>query len=54
VRAVSMAKQRVWEAAKLGFHTCVVPAVCQKDCAGVEGIKVLGVHNVQEAIDLLF
>ena len=54
VRAVSMAKQRVMEAAKLGFATCVVPAVCEKDCAGVSGIKVIGVQNVQDAINLLF
>ena len=54
VRAVSMSKQRVMEAAKLGFHTCMIPAVCVKDCGKIEGIKVIGVRNVQEAIDAVF
>ena len=54
VRAVSMAKQRVAEAEKLGFTTCIVPYVCVKDCGQMEGIKVIGVRNIQEAIDYLF
>lgn len=53
VRAVSMAKQRVAEAEKLGFTTCVVPQVCAKDCGKNSGIKVIGVSNIQEAIGIL-
>lgn len=53
VRAVSMAKQRVAEAEKLGFTTCVVPKVCAKDCSQNTKIKVIGVSNIQEAIDIL-
>lgn len=51
VRAVSMAKQRVVEAEKLGFDTCIVPFVCAKECAEGSKIRIIGVKNVQEAID---
>ena len=51
VRAVSMAKQRVAEAEKLGFDTCIVPYVCMEDCRKNSNIKVLGVKTVQDAID---
>lgn len=53
VRSVSMARQRVAEAEKLGFDTCVVPYVCAEDCKKGSKIKVLGVRNIQEAMDLL-
>ena len=51
VRSVSMAKQRVTEAAKLGFEVCIVPASCAAECKKVEGIEVIGVANVTDAID---
>ncbi len=54
VRAVSMARQRVAEAEKLGFETCILPAVCAEDCRKNSKIKVIGVKSVQEAIDKLF
>ncbi|MCD2491807.1 DNA repair protein RadA [Lacrimispora sp. NSJ-141] len=54
VRAVSMAEKRVQEAAKLGFTSCVLPKVC---LARIQeppvGLKLIGVGNVQEAIDLI-
>ncbi|MBQ4537522.1 MAG: DNA repair protein RadA [Lachnospiraceae bacterium] len=53
VRGVSMAKLRVAEAQKLGFDTCIVPEVCAEECRKNSTIKVIGVKNVQEAIDLL-
>ena len=53
VRAVSMAEQRVLEAKKLGFHSCVVPAVCLKGIKNQEGIKIIGVKSVRDAIDLI-
>lgn len=53
VRAVSQAGQRVGEAAKLGFTSCVLPRVCADKMKPVEGIKILGVSNVREAIGLL-
>lgn len=51
VRAVSMARQRVAEAKKLGFTSCVVPFVCAEDCRKVDGIEVIGVKTVQDAMD---
>ena len=53
VRAVSQARQRVAEAKKLGFDTCIVPKSLAGDCAKVEGIRVIGVASVQEAMDAL-
>lgn len=53
VRAVSMVEQRIMEAKKLGFTTCVVPAVCLENVKGIEGIKVTGVRSVRDAIDLI-
>ena len=53
VRGVSMAQQRVAEAVKLGFTTCVVPEVDRGRIKPVQGIKVIGVRTVQDAIDLI-
>lgn len=53
VRAVSQAGQRVSEASKLGFTTCVMPQVCADKMKPVKGIKIIGVSNVREAIGLL-
>lgn len=50
VRSVSMPEQRVREAKKLGFDTVILPAVCCKQAARVEGIRLIGVRNVREAI----
>ena len=53
VRAVSMPEQRVAEAKKLGFTTCVIPEVCLDMVKGIKGIKVVGVKNIGDAIPLL-
>ncbi|NNJ31839.1 DNA repair protein RadA [Lacrimispora defluvii] len=50
VRAVSMAQQRVNEAKKLGFHTCILPRISLDKMGAVNGIKLIGVDNVREAI----
>lgn len=52
VRAVNMAQQRVAEARKLGFTTCVLPKVCVPGLTDTKGIKIIGVENIQEAIRL--
>lgn len=54
VRSVSMPEQRVREAKKLGFDTVILPAVCCRQAARVEGIKLVGVRNVREAIAGIF
>jgi len=53
VRSVNMAAQRVAEAEKLGFEICVVPKVCVKNIKTTGNMKVIGVSNIQEAIDLV-
>lgn len=54
VRSVSMPEQRVREAKKLGFDTVILPAVCCRQAARIEGIRLVGVRNVREAIAGIF
>lgn len=53
VRGVSMAAQRVSEAAKLGFTTCILPEVNLRQVKAEEGMKLIGVRSVRDAIDLI-
>ena len=53
VRGVNMAEQRVKEAARLGFTSCILPATNAANIAPVKGMRFLGVRNVKEAIDLI-
>lgn len=53
VRAVSLAEQRLQEAVKLGFTTCVMPRANADMLKNTKNIKVIGVSNVQEAIELI-
>ena len=53
VRAVNMAQQRVQEAKKLGFETCILPKVCLKNMGKTEGIQLIGVSDVREAIQAI-
>ena len=53
VRGVSMAEQRVNEAVKLGFETCILPQICLEKLRRTDGIRLIGVRNVREAIDTL-
>ena len=53
VRAVSQAAGRVNEAKKLGFKTCIVPYGCLDALKDIKGIKVVGVKNIAEAIDVI-
>ncbi|MBE5868650.1 MAG: DNA repair protein RadA [Lachnospiraceae bacterium] len=53
VRAVSMAQQRVQEAGKLGFTTCIIPKVNAESLRPVEGVRVIGVRTLQDAVDLI-
>ena len=53
VRAVSMPEQRVNEAKKLGFETCMIPQVSMEAVKNIEGIKILGVRNINDALNLI-
>lgn len=50
VRAVSMAQQRVQEAGKLGFTSCIVPKANLDALKPVAGVSLIGVANVMEAV----
>jgi len=54
VRAISHAETRVAEAKKMGFTRCLVPQSNVKRMAGIKGIKLVGVKNVEEAVEELF
>ena len=48
LRAISCASQRIWEAYRLGFHTCIVP---DQDVGEVpEHMNVVKVKTVQQAL----
>lgn len=53
VRAVSMAEQRVMEAKRLGFETCIMPKVCMNGLEKIKGIKLIGVSNIREAMQAI-
>ncbi len=53
VRAVSQTIARVTEAKKLGFNTCIIPESCVDSVKDIKGIKIVGVKNISEAIDLI-
>ena len=53
VRAVSQAEQRVHEAIKLGFESCILPQVSLDKMKKTDKIALYGVSNVREAIRLI-
>ena len=53
VRAVSMPEQRVAEAKKLGFETCIMPEVSMSMVKDMKGIKLIGVKNIGDAVGIL-
>ena len=50
IRAVNMAGQRVQEAKKLGFGTVVLPEVCRSSVGKVEGINLVYLSQIRDAI----
>ena len=53
IRAVNMAGQRVQEAKKLGFGTVVLPEVCRSSVGKVEGINLVYVSQIRDAISYI-
>lgn len=53
VRGVSAAKQRVSEALKMGFKTCIIPKSNLDSVKDIQGIRITGVSSVSEAIDAI-
>ena len=53
VRAVNMPEQRVAEAKKLWFETCILPEVSLKMVKEIQGIRLVGVKTVNEAVGII-
>ena len=53
VRGVSQAAQRVTEAIKMGFTSCLLPKSNLDKLKGEKRIRLIGVENVREAIQLI-
>lgn len=53
VRSVTMAQNRVAEAKKLGFTTCILPKTNMGMLGDTEGIQLIGVATVREAVKCL-
>lgn len=53
IRGVNMTEQRILEAKKLGFSKCILPKNSVKALKKIEGISLIGVASVKEAIALL-
>lgn len=54
VRGVTGIKERISEAEKLNFEACIIPEVCLKEAdINNKKIKIIGVKNIKEAIDML-
>ena len=52
VRGVSMVKQRVLEAKKMGYTSCMVPYTNYKQLADIKDMKIHPVKNSKEAVSL--
>jgi len=54
VRAVAQAESRLAEAARLGFRRALVPGGNARHAQAPDGIEVMGVETVEEALERLF
>ena len=50
VRAISHIEKRIIEAKKLGFKRCLIPSSNLKGIKKIDGIEIIGVSSVKEAI----
>ncbi|MCK4739077.1 MAG: DNA repair protein RadA [Deltaproteobacteria bacterium] len=54
VRSITRTEQRLLEAKKLGFTRAVLPKESLRAAPKIKGIKLVGVSNVREAVEVLF
>ena len=54
VRAVSQVERRLAECRRLGFTTCVIPRLSARRLQNMEGIRIVGVDTVAEAMAVIF
>jgi DNA repair protein RadA/Sms len=53
VRAVSQAELRIREAAKMGFKRCLLPERNVAKVDPIDGMELIGIHEVREALDVV-
>lgn len=53
VRGITQCERRIIEAMKMGFKRCIIPNVNVKHLRNIDGITVIGVKNVAEALEQL-
>ncbi len=53
IRSVNSTEQRINEAQKLGFKTCVIPDISKNKLPMIENINIIGVRNLQDVLQLL-
>ena len=54
VRTVPQCDRRITECARLGFTTIIVPRACAKKTPVPEGVNVIGVDTVAQALSVIF
>ena len=54
VRAIGQADTRISESAKMGFTRCIMPQSNLKRLPAVDGIEIVGVSTVSEAVESVF
>jgi DNA repair protein RadA/Sms len=54
VRAVGQVDARISESCKLGFTRCLVPSSNLKRASRVQGIELIGIQSLKEAMEILF
>ena len=53
VRAVSQAELRIREATKMGFKRCILPERNLTKLDPIEGMELVGIQEVREALDVV-
>lgn len=53
IRGVSMAAQRVKEASKMGFTTCILPQINCDSIEEASGMRLIGVKNIAEVLSYI-
>ncbi|MCM1179327.1 MAG: DNA repair protein RadA [Clostridium sp.] len=51
IRGVTMAEQRIREAAKMGFTTCILPKSNAETAKYADGVKIIGVSRLSEMVE---
>jgi DNA repair protein RadA/Sms len=54
VRAVGQMENRLSECQKMGFTRCLIPESNHRQVTGLNGLRLVGIKNVEAAIDTLF